>query len=138
MILGQILAFLKSLAKLPLFSLGPRLTSLNLLFTGYFPTVIIFKMSEMYLFFPNVNSAVSIWIFLQNLQTTTQVGIYTSENVQNFSLIWSLNMSKKIPSKITFIRFDTESSKERSPYMPLSTKRECSVVGECEELFIDK
>lgn len=95
-------------------------------------------MSEMYLFFPNVNSAVSIWIFLQNLQTTTQVGIYTSENVQNFSLIWSLNMSKKIPSKITFIRFDTESSKERSPYMPLSTKRECSVVGECEELFIDK
>lgn len=92
----------------------------------------------MYLFFPNVKSAVAIWIFLQNLQTTTQVGIYASENVQNFSLIWSLNMSKKIPSKITFVRFNTKSSKTRSPFIPLSTKRACSVAGENEELFIDE
>lgn len=95
-------------------------------------------MSEMYLFFPNVKSAVAIWIFLQNLQTTTQLGIYASENVQNFSLIWSLHMPKKIPSKITFVRFNTESSKNRSPFIPLFTKRACSVAGEGEELFIDE
>lgn len=69
-----------------------------------------------------MKSAVSIWIFLRNLQTTTQVGVYASETVQNFSLIWSLNMSKKIPSKITFVRFNTESSKKRSPFMPLSQR----------------
>lgn len=92
----------------------------------------------MYLFFPNVKSAVAIWIFLQNLQTTTQLGIYASENVQNFSLIWSLHMPKKIPSKITFVRFNTESSKNRSPFIPLFTKRACSVAGEGEELFIDE
>lgn len=101
---------------------GQDYTPLNLLFTGYFPTVIVFLMSEMYLFFPNVKSAVSIWIFLRNLQTTTQVGVYASETVQNFSLIWSLNMSKKIPSKITFVRFNTESSTKRSPFMPLSQR----------------
>lgn len=95
-------------------------------------------MSEMYLFFPNVKSAVGIWIFLQNLQTTTQLGIHASENVQIFSLVWSLNMSKKIPSKIIFIRFNTASSKTRLPFIPLSTKRACSLAGENEELFINE
>lgn len=95
-------------------------------------------MSEMYLFFPNVKSAVAIWIFLQNLQITTQVEIYASENVQNFSLVWSLNISKKIPSKITFVRFNTESSKNRSRFIPLSTRRAHSVASENEELFIDE
>lgn len=139
MILGEILAFLKSLAKLPLIALGPRLNpSESIVYWLFSYCDNFFKMSEMYLFFPNVKSAVSIWIFLRNLQTTTQVGIYASENVQNFSLIWSLNMSKKIPSEITFVRFNTESSKKRSPFMPLSTKRECNVAGECEEVFTDK
>lgn len=91
----------------------------------------------MYLFFPDVKSAVAIWIFLQNLQITTEVGIYASENVQNFSLVWSLAMSKKIASKVTLVRFNTESPKNRSPFIPLSTKRACSVVGENEELLID-
>lgn len=82
MILGEILAFLKSLAKLPLIALGPRLNpSESIVYWLFSYCDNFFKMSEMYLFFPNVKSAVSIWIFLRNLQTTTQVGIYASENV---------------------------------------------------------
>ena len=95
-------------------------------------------MSERYLFFPNVKSAVAIWIFLQNLQTTTQVGIFASENLQDFSLVWSLNMLKKIPSERTFVRFSTESSKNRLPFIPLSPKRTRGVAGENEELLIDE
>lgn len=112
-ILGEILALLKSLAKLLLISLGPRLNPSESIVYWLFSycDFFFFWMIEMYLFFPMWNLQLLFGFFLQNLQNTTQVGIHASLNVQTFSLFWSLNMSKKIASKITFVRFNIESSK---------------------------
>lgn len=137
-ILSEILALLKSVAKLLLISLGPRLNpSESIVYWLFSYCDFFFFLSDWNVFiYPNVKSAVAIWIFLQNLQDTTQVGIYASLNVQTFSLFWSLNTSKKIASKITFVRFNIESSKNRSFFISSSTKSACSVVSEDEELFI--
>lgn len=88
-ILGEILALLKSLAKLLLISLGPRLNpSESIVYWLFSYCDFFFFLSDWNVFiYPNVKSAVAIWIFLQNLQDTTQVGIYASLNVQTFFIV---------------------------------------------------
>lgn len=136
-ILGEILALLKSLAKLLLISLGPRLNpSESVVYWLFSYCDFFFWVTEMYLFIPMWNPQLLFGFFYRTCKIQHRWEYMPHWMYRLFSLFWSLNTSKKIASKITFVRFNIESSKNRSFFISSSTKLACSVVSEDEELFI--